>query len=233
MTARAGQVVAVVAALALSGCAVSPDGDFDMPKGFLSGFQSPGSEGGNAALAQPDAARSLVETVAVAGGDVVVAAPFGYCVDPSTLESGRNGGFVVLASCNILSGGASGASVPPALITVTVGRAERNAVRPDAATLARLADAPLLQMRDEDGLSLAFLGSGGDALFSGGNPRYWRGAFLQGSRLVGLAVYAPAGSGIDGEDGARLLEATFRRIREESPRNATPVSGAPDNGSRG
>ena len=228
-----GISLALGAMLALAGCEVSPDGQLVVPRGFLADFSSPGSEGGSAALAQPDASRALIEAVEVAGGDVIVRGPAGYCVDPTTVESSADGGFAVLASCNILSGGAAGAAVAPALITVTVGPAERQVVRPDAETLAKLAGAPLLEARDRGALTLAYLGTGGDAILSDGNPRYWRGAFLQGARLVGLAVYAPEGSGIDAADGARLLQAAYERIRAASPERELPVSSVPKSGSRG
>ncbi|QFS84442.1 hypothetical protein FIU97_16930 [Roseivivax sp. THAF40] len=224
---------AAIAALSLAGCEVTPDGDLVPNRGFLAGFNSPGSEGGNAALAQPDASRALVEAVEIAGGDVIVAGPFGYCVDPTTVKSGRSRGFVVLASCNILSNGAAGSAVPPALITVTVGPKEQRVAQPDAATLAQLAEAPLLEARDQDGLALAYLGTGGDALFDGGDPSYWRGAFLLGNRLIGLAIYAPAESGIEDRDGARLLQETFAKIRDASPDPARPVSAGGGEGSNG
>ncbi|SIS55903.1 hypothetical protein SAMN05421759_101416 [Roseivivax lentus] len=226
-------LLGATALLALAGCEVAPDGTLAPSRGFLTGFSSPGSEGGNAALAQPDAARALIEAVEIADGDVIVAGPFGYCVDPTTVESGRTRGFVVLASCNILSDGASGAAVPPALITVTVGPEERRVAEPDAETLARLAKAPLLEARSAEGLTLAYLGQGGDTLFEGGDPQYWRGAFLLGKRLIGLAIYAPADSGIEDRDGARLLQETYERIRAASPALGQPVSAGGGDGSRG
>ncbi len=227
------RAAAALSVVFLGACEVTSDGQLVANRGFLAGFSSPGSEGGSAALAQPDAERALVEAVSLVDGAVIVAGPFGYCVDPSTVDNGRNRGFAVLASCNILSNGNAGAAVPPALITVSVGPAERRVAQPDAATLAGLAEAPLLEARQEGDLTLAYLGRGGDALFAGGDPTYWRGAFLLGNRLIGLAIYAPADSGIEERDGARLLQQTYEKIRDASPDPDRPVSAGGAGGSNG
>lgn len=176
-------------------------------RGFLAGLFQPMARPGPAPLRR----------VSVAGGDVVVSATDGYCVDPETLVARGGGGFVMLASCHILSGGTEGPNVPPVLVTVTVGPEGSGAVPPDAQTLAAISAAPLLSASQRGGLVLARLGQGGEEILEGGDPRYWRGAFVQGTRLVIMALYAPTGSALAGGAGGRLVSEVHARIRADSP----------------
>ena len=64
---------------------------------------------------------------------------------------------------------------------------------------------------------IARLSDGGEAVLDGGDPRYWRGAFVQNGHLVGLALYAPDGSALTGRQGADMLRAVRDRIRDLSP----------------
>ncbi|MCE0506950.1 MULTISPECIES: dihydroxy-acid dehydratase [unclassified Roseivivax] len=208
----------------LAGCEVSPEGELVPARGFLSDFASPGSSGGASALAQPDGGARLIEAAPLADGEIIVAGPPGYCIDPETVESGRRGGFAMLASCNILSGGKTGPEVTPAIITVSVGPEEETPVQPSVETLAELSGASVLEARSDEATTFVYLEEGGQELLPGGSPGYWRGAFLQGARLVGLAVYAPADSGLTRDAGAELLSITAERIRRASPRREIPVS---------
>jgi hypothetical protein len=219
--------------LALAACEVTPEGEIVPQRGFLSGFAAPDVSGGPSARAEPGGGADLVEAAAIAGGDVVVAGPPGYCIDTSTVESSPRGGFAVLASCNILSAGQSGAAVTPALVTVSAGPREAQPVQPGAETLARLSDASALAADESDTLTMVYLAEGGDALLPGGASQYWRGAFLVGARLIGIAVYAPPNSGLTRAEGRRLLELTAERIRRASPDAPIPVSGNGAGTSRG
>jgi len=169
-----------------------------------------GCAGGLAGSA-PLAKASLV------GGDVVVAGTDGYCVDPVTLNRGTNRHFAVIASCNILSGGEAGRYVPPMMLTVTVGTSVGATPLPGPEALAREAGEQLLDGTTRDGLVIARLSDGGEAVLDGGDPRYWRGAFVQNGHLVGLALYAPDGSALTGGQGADMLRAVRDRIRDLSP----------------
>ncbi|MBV2359192.1 dihydroxy-acid dehydratase [Thalassococcus sp. CAU 1522] len=167
--------------------------------------------------AADDRARSIalkpLEQASLLGGDVVVAGPPGYCVDQRTLTSRGGRGFAMIASCNILSRGQTGDIVAPAVVTVTAGG--RGAVQdlPSPETIAAELGAPLIGRYDRDGVRLAHLATGGDALFPDGDPRHWRGAFVQGDRIVGLALYAPKGHPIlSGDSGGTLLRAVRARI---------------------
>ncbi|MHA6346635.1 dihydroxy-acid dehydratase [Roseivivax sp. CAU 1761] len=220
---------AVLLALVLAGCATGPDG---RARAFLDGFTTPGSEGGASALAKPDSDLPPIRRAALAGGEVVVAGPDGYCIDPVTLKGTAREGVVILASCRILSGGRTGPEVAPALITVTVGAREPAPVLPDPPTLAGIAGAPLASGETRGGFSLAQISEGGGRFFEGSDGRYWRGAFVLRSRLVALALYAPAGSPLAaGRRGAELLDQVQRAIRAASP--GAPLSGRPAGTSRG
>ncbi|EBA08363.1 hypothetical protein [Sagittula stellata] len=157
------------------------------------------------------------EKIALAGGAVVVRGPEGYCIDPETSRSRNGQGVAVIASCFILSGGQTGYNVPPAIVTVTVGPKDPEGVVPDPAALAKAAGAPLLGAYEQDGLALAHLGGGGDKMLSEGDKRYWRGAFLQGGHMIGLALYAPEGDALAGRDGARMLRQVRDLIVRASP----------------
>ncbi len=204
----------LLSALALAACDVNGDGS---GRGFLTGFDTPGSAGGREALSQPDGGAKPIRRAALAGGAVVVAGPRGYCIDPVTVESDGVTGFAVLASCRILAGPAAGPEVEPALVTVTVGAEAPAPVLPDPATLARLAGSPARAGESRGGLVLAQIQEGGDRVLEGGDPRHWRGAFLLGTRLVSLAVYAPAGSALAADRGRDMLTAVRRAIVRASP----------------
>ncbi|WP_353473361.1 dihydroxy-acid dehydratase [Salipiger sp. H15] len=165
--------------------------------------------------------RPPLQQAVLEGGAVVVAGPGGYCVDPVTLKRGAGRGFAVLASCQILSGGETGAVVDPMMLTVTVGPAGAAGEVPAPETLA--AEAGRLRLAGgeiRDGLSVAYLAGGGDRALPGGDPRHWRGAFLLNGRLVVMALYAPSGGVLAGGDGAAMLQAVRARITQLSPEAA-------------
>ena len=212
------RLISLLAAGLLAACTVQPDGTLAPAPGFLS--PAPGS-------GLPSRAETSAETppprVSIVEGDVVVAGPRGYCVDPATVRSERARGFAMLASCARLSASGTGPSVPPVLATVTVGPRSRDAVLPEAETLARLADAPLLASRASGDLVLAQLGAGGRTFLEDGDRRYWRGAFVLNGRLVSLALYAPEGSAFAGAQGGPFLQDIARSVRAATPRKGSPL----------
>jgi hypothetical protein len=200
---RAVLVMAAVACLWVAGCSAGvPNDGGSALRGFLGQTAKPVPLG----------------RAALAGGDVRLAGPAGYCIDPTTLRVGSNQSFALLASCRILSEGARGPEVEPVLIAVTVGPRGSGRDLPEPQTLARVAQSPLLQGRVVDGLSLALLARGGDSAFDGGDPRYWRAAFVQGGRLVGLALYVPSGSRVLQARGPEMLQTLHAQVRGDSPK---------------
>lgn len=165
----------------------------------------------------------------LAGGEIVVAGPRGYCIDPVTLSRGATRSFAVLASCNILSGGEEGIFVEPMMVTITVGPRLESPAIPAPEALASEVGQTLVSGSARDGLTTALLAGGGAEVLDNGDPRYWRGAFVENGHLIGLALYAPEGSRFVGRDGAEMLGRVHRQILRLSPELA-PVSSAAADG---
>ncbi|SEF74161.1 hypothetical protein SAMN04488045_1006 [Thalassococcus halodurans] len=200
--------------LAIAGLAAcdSTTGTGGGAPGFLAALSSPQND----AQRQARAAGAPMVWTALARGDVVVQGPRGYCVDPVTVEKRGNSGFAMIASCNILSDGATGPRVPALLVTVTVGPREDEATVPSAETIAALAGGTLQQSETRDGSVFVQLAGGGKALISDGEDRYWRAAFIRAEHLVSLAMYLPEGSHLAGSDGADFLETVVEAIKNAS-----------------
>ncbi|WP_198389318.1 hypothetical protein [Roseovarius faecimaris] len=174
-------------------------------------------EDGMALRAKPEAkplsSRVLTE-LPLYGGNLVIGAPRGYCLDGSSLRRGVSGSFVLIASCETLSG-KPGTVVDPAVMTVSASPRRLGAEQPDAADIAAImAPAKVLAREDGDGISLVRFASGGDAFLPGGDPRYWRAGMLINGHVVSLAAYTPKGSG---DAGYRLILALAEQLRELSP----------------
>ncbi|HKK97612.1 MAG TPA: dihydroxy-acid dehydratase [Marivita sp.] len=181
---------------------------------FLTGCDA--VEGG-AALSFLDAGQDTnpaLISAPLAGGDITVSGPEGYCIDATTLRSTNSGGFAALASCRILSGGEAGPIVEPGLLTVTVSRATGDA--PTPAVLASALNTDLLREAELSSVNAGQMATGGESAFDGSDARHWRGAFVLGNRLIGLALYAPEGSPLVGAQGAAFLNTVSSRIRASS-----------------
>lgn len=159
----------------------------------------------------------------LAHGDVVVAGPDGYCVDPVTLSSRSARDFAVIASCNIIAGGQAGMFVEPMMMTVTVGIRLEQPVLPAPGALAVEAGQGMVAGSTRDGMVSALLAGGGAEVLADGDPRYWRGAFVLNGHLIGLALYAPRGSYLAGEDGRAMMQAVRQRIVALSPDQESPA----------
>ncbi|MFC4730831.1 dihydroxy-acid dehydratase [Salipiger abyssi] len=214
---RGTGLAGLIALVSLAGCVQAPSGA-DTPDeagepatgGFFATLFPTG------AAAAPERPTPLAQTE-MARGEVVVAGPEGYCVDPVTLGNRPGRGFAVIASCHILSGGKTGNFVEPMMMTVTVGPRQQTVVPPAPSVLAVQAGQELVGGEVRDGLVMAQLGGGGTDVLDDGDPRYWRGAFVQNGHLIGLALYAPQGSFLAGPDGAGMLRAVQQRIVSLSP----------------
>lgn len=163
-------------------------------------------------------------------GAIVVVPPQGYCIDARSLRDLDRGRFVLLASCESLSGH-RGQPVQPAVMTLTALPRADGAERPSAGQIAAsMAPAEALETIDADGLSLVRLSAGGDRMLPGGAPVYWRGGMQINGHVLGLAAYGPQGSDIGGAPGRELLIDLAENLRAHSPdRPAVPERGpAPD-----
>jgi len=155
-----------------------------------------------------------LKAVALFQGDVVVAGPEGYCVDRGSVRQRAKGSFVLLASCESLSG-KRGRNVPPAVMTVSVLPQSTNAVRPMPAELAGNMT-PVKSVAGDD-LSLVYLPAGGNDFMPGGDPKHWRGGMVLNGYPIGLAVYGLVGSAASGEAGRQLITGLAARLRRASP----------------
>ncbi|MCL3881333.1 dihydroxy-acid dehydratase [Marivita sp. GX14005] len=186
----------------------------------LSACDMPG-ETGALSLLEDGGDKNALAAASLAGGAIVLSGPEGYCVDATSLRSTAAGGFAAIASCAILSGGQSGPLVEPALVTVTVARATRDAPSPEE--LARAMGAELLRTRKLKAVTAGHMASGGESAFLNSDPRHWRGTFVLNGRLIGLALYAPRNSPLIGNQGAAFLDSVAARIRANSGK-ATPIA---------
>lgn len=170
-----------------------------------------------ACLGSGDTDAPPLREVALWQGRVVVTAPEGYCIDRQSLQRGPQAGFVLIAGCAGLTG-QPGATVAPAVLTVSVLPRGDLSNAPDAQDLAELVqDADILQSGVAEGLSYVQLSSGGAALIPLGDPRHWRAGMAVAGHPVGLAVYGPEGSAIAGQQGLDLLRTLAAAIRGAPP----------------
>lgn len=208
--------VPVLVLMALSGCASDgfPAGlalrDASASRGLMAGLLRP-----DANLKQVEESRALSK-VRLARGDVVVAPPSGYCVDPASLGNTPRSSFALIGSCQALNESASGQAVPPVVMTVTVG-ARGAQTLPDATSLADQKGAAVLGNVSADQAVVTHLSKGGDVHLSGGDPRHWRGAAEINGRLVGVALYAPQGADAAGQAGGAIVAGLLASIKAESP----------------
>ncbi len=197
--------------LLLAGCLGSDTGAL--------GFLASGKE---------DEGRKVLRKVALYDGDVVVRGPRGYCIDRRTLRRRDNGGFVLLASCESLSG-MRGEAVEPVLITVSVLPDPPDGEVPAAPTaqqIARsMAPAEVLAAHESAELTVVQFASGGDRILPGGDARHWRAGMRLNGHLVALALYAKSDSAMAGPGGRGLLTDVARRMRQASPELVPARSG--------
>ncbi len=155
-----------------------------------------------------------LKAVALFQGNVVVSGPEGYCVDRGSVKQRAQGSFVLLASCESLSG-KRGRNVPPAVMTVSVLPRSDGASLPKPAELAR-GQTPV-EVVERDDLSLVYLPAGGNVSVPGGDPKHWRGGMVLNGHTVGLAVYGFAGSATSGAAGRQLITGLAARLRRANP----------------
>jgi hypothetical protein len=163
----------------------------------------------------------------LARGDIVLSGPNGYCIDKASLATGTNRSFALIAGCNAIAGGAGIDTRDPAVMTVGVAPNRNDEVAPTPAQMAEALEAPFLSGVIENGISVARIGSLGDAVLENGDPTHWRGAFQHNGYMVGIALYAPEGGFMSGPAGATLIQDLAANIRKLSPKQAAPTPAAP------
>lgn len=167
---------------------------------------------------------NVLDRAALAGGEVIVAAPQGYCIQKDSLKARKTGGFALLASCEQLTGFVSGYQVEPVVMTVSALPREGDAPEPSASEIAvALGDRKVLRRLHGDGLTVVQV-QDLEALSAESDPLHWRGIMVINGHIVGLALYGAKDSAATGEKGLTQLMWLAERIREESPLRARVVS---------
>jgi len=177
----------------------------------------------------------------IAGGDLMIRGPEGYCVEGRSLRNEASGGFALLASCYVMTGGKQNVPVSPVVMTVSASRAAPGQAVPDRAALARaFAPARVLTGSTVRGITVVQLASGGAAAVPDADPKHWRGAMELNGYLVLLAVYGPVGSYAADTGGGGLIVELGQALRAARPaRPATadgrtePAAAAPAPGAGG
>lgn len=162
-------------------------------------------------------------TAVFGNGDLVLAAPSGFCFDAQMETHTDQGGFALLARCERMSAFFGRRTEEGALLTATVGSIARGTPPPTTDALRSVftsnrASARVLESRGEKDLSLVKMYLDGHNA-DGASGVHWRGAFVIGGHLVSVALYAPEGSSYLGDKGARLIR-EFLSVT----RNATHIA---------
>ncbi|MCG6901443.1 MAG: hypothetical protein LJE68_02070 [Rhodobacter sp.] len=183
----------------------------------------------------PAATRSAPETIAVAGGAVVVGGPPGYCIDRGASRLRGDTGFVLLGSCaSIARDVAAGAPLVPGILTASVGAAsvagqpaltdldqlEALITSPGGrATLARDGRAESVKVFGtlrEDGALFVHLRDVSANPTPGLDQTYWRGLFDLQGRLVTLSVVSFSNAPLPPALALATLEDFTARIHRET-----------------
>ncbi|TNF21828.1 MAG: hypothetical protein EP318_06040 [Rhodobacteraceae bacterium] len=151
------------------------------------------------------------------GGDVVVPAPAGWCVEPKSLRARGQSGFALFAGCAALTEGQSGPWVPSGVLTATVSRrrAAGDLVAQEALSAA-VGDGRILDQQLRDGVALVHLAPATAASDAGLGDPHWRAVFVHQGRAISLAAYGPAGGDISRRSGGELLLFLARGIRSNT-----------------
>jgi len=194
-------------------------------------FAPPGED-----LSRPGGARGRALTAIFGDGQLILAAPSGFCFDAQMEQHTATGGFALLASCERMSTFGRFRGAEGAMLTATVGAVAADTPTPSADALraafttSRNA-ARVLETRSDSDIPLVKLHLE-DHSAEGASGTHWRGAFVVHGHLISVALYAPDGSGYLGEKGARLIREFMRASRNatrlaEATTPAAPGESAP------
>ena len=200
-------------------------------------FAPPGED-----LSRPSSSRGRALTAVFGDGQLILAAPSGFCFDAQMEQHTGSGGFALLARCERMSSFGRFRSGDGAMLTATVGAVTADTPAPSADALrsaftAARNPARVLEIRGGDDMPLIKLYMDGHSA-EGASGTHWRGAFLVHGHMVSVALYAPEGSGYLGERGARLIREFMRATRnatllaETTTPPAAPGAAAPQETAR-
>lgn len=178
------RILAVLSLIALSGC-----DELDLAQG-----------------ANGEGAKAVTQA-SLASGQVRVAAPDGYCIDPRSLRTR----FALLGRCDTLGVRGFYNDRDLAIITASTLTVDADTASPDAAALS--AQGQVVRTEERGGLPFVQLRDGNNRI-DGVSDTYWRTAIVLNEQLVSFVLYAPPDSPALGRDGARLLERTILATRQ-------------------
>ena len=190
-------------------------------------------------LAQASAFRSEAETVLpflgettlpVLDDSVVIAAPYGYCIDRLGTLTGRRMAFVLMASCRAVTGDSRAAS-PEIHGLLTASIDGRGDAFPTLRELSSYFTSPggraaLSRSGNAEAMELGAIFSRDDVLYlqareRGGDPamggQSWRAVFELNGRMVTASLRELSGFPIADEDGFQTVTRLVERIRAASP----------------
>lgn len=172
-----------------------------------------------------------VVTTAFGEGQLVLAAPNGFCFDSQMEQHTAKGGFALLARCDRMRGARRLGRGEGVIVTASVGSVGANTATPSATALHKAftrarSDARLLEQREDAQIPLVKLHMQPDTTTPGASPTHWRGAFVQNNHMVAVALYAPTGSSYLGDRGAKLIRDFMRASRSatELAQISTPTA---------
>lgn len=167
----------------------------------------------------------------LARGTVTLKAPKGYCIDETSVSNGLTGSYAMLSNCSSLDG--KGAGVNAATMTVSVSpRRQAGAPVPTPQDFAAaLAPAEVISAKQKGALTLVQVTAEEGSPLTPADPIHWRGATVLDTRLILLAIYAPAGAMMSGDKGGELLVSLARGISTTRTGLLDALTGPLDEGS--
>lgn len=156
----------------------------------------------------------------IAGGDVVVAAPRGYCVDPRRSRSRSDRSLVVIARCDRLgqTSDTSGAEALAVMFITAMPLPDGTGPMRAQSLEDALEAGEITRRHNRSDIALIRVES--DDLAEKFDRHFWRGAFRVNGHLIGATLYAPAGSRAAGSAGADLLEDMAQQTRRATAERA-------------
>lgn len=177
--------------------------------------------------------------LAVTGGAVTIAGPDGYCIDRRSSHTGKDEGFVLMASCAAVSRNAQAPRpAVPALLTATIvppegaggpvtgqmsGLKRYFGSATGRAALARddrSDSVEIIDMATRDDTFVVHLRDKSTGLADGLSAEYWRAIFDLNGQIVTASVTGFKSRRLSDDAGYETLRAFVARIRAASAKTA-------------
>lgn len=188
-------------------------------------------------LIQADRAELRIE-----GARVTIVAPPGLCVDPTSPDVRRAGGFLLISDCTLFAANPGGAPQLNGVISVTVSTSgldedftalEAFLTGPGRAALSRSGQGDMVTVletrRRLDTLALK-VRDPGPAPVPGTAPEFWRIFFMAGPRLTSGVLSQFEGGGMTDAEALAWLDGLATATAAANPAAASPVTGAAGSG---